>query len=133
MFLKLVHNKVLFHYGTKKWQYSFNEISCLGLIRKKKTFYLEDGSFIAVTALAYYCMLFSDIIDLYYLVPTILCYTVIIILRINSTEFKYYVLVQDIYGKETKIKIKAIDRQTIRKQIDVYLNQKFEQLVQKSI
>lgn len=78
-------------------------------------------------------MFFSDIIDIYYLAPTILCYTVIITIRFNSAEFKYYVLVQDIYGKQTKIKIKAVDKQKIRKQIDVYLNQKFEQSLQKSI
>lgn len=133
MILTLMHNKVLFHYGTKKWQYSFNEISSLGLIRKKKTFYLEDGSFIAVTVLGYYCMFFTDIVDLYYLTPITLFYTIIIILRFNSAEFKYYVLVQDIYGKQTKVKIKAVDKPKIRKQIDVYLNQKFEQSLQKSI
>lgn len=134
MFLTLVHNNVRFRYGSKQWQYSFDQISCLGLVRKKKSFHLENGAFIAVTVLANYCMVFSDLKDLYYVVPTILCYTVIIISRFHDpTEFVYYVLVRDIYNKETKIKIRTIDRNTIGKQIDVYLDLKFEKLVHRGI
>jgi hypothetical protein len=133
MFFTLTHDQVQFQYGSNRWQYSFNEIAELGLLKKKKTYLLENGAFIAVTALAYYCMVFSSLSELYYIAPTLLLYTILIILRFhNDIEFEYYVIVRDIYKKETKVKIKAPDRPVIGKQIDHFLNLNFDRLLQKT-
>jgi len=133
MFINLTQDQVYFDYGSKRWQYSCSEIVELGLIKKKKTYLLENGAFILVTAFAYYCMFFSDAAELYYITPAILCYTILIILRFNNTvEFDYYVIVKDIYRKETKIKIKALDRPVIGKQIDHYLTREFDKLLEQT-
>ena len=130
MFISLTHDQVQFHYGSLRWQYNFNEIEELALLKKKKTYLLVNSTFIAVTALAYYCMLFTDVIDLYYIIPTLLCYAVLIIVRFhNNIDFEYYVIVKDIYQKETKVKIDVQDRPLIGKQIDHYLNREYYQMV----
>lgn len=131
MFFTLTQDQVQFQYGSNRWQYSFNEIVELGLLKKKKSYLLENGAFIAVTALAYYCMVFSNLTELYYIGPTLLVYTILIILRFhNDIEFEYYVIVRDIYKKETKVKINGLDRPAIGKQIDHYLNFNFDRLLQ---
>lgn len=133
MFFTLTHDQVQFQYGSNRWQYGFNEIAELGLLKKKKTYLLENTVFIIVTALAYYCMVFSNLSELYYISPTLLAYTILIILRFyNDIEFEYYVIVKDIYKKETKVKIKGLDRPVIGKQIDHYLNVNFDRLLQKT-
>ncbi|SNR44210.1 hypothetical protein SAMN04487979_10624 [Flavobacterium sp. ov086] len=133
MFITLTPNQVHFRYGKNQWQYSFDEIAELGILRKKKTYFLVNTMFILVTGVAYYCMIFSDIIDIYYIIPTLLCYTFLIILRFNDrTEFEYSVLVRDIYEKEITIKIKNQDRNLIGKQIDQYLNLQFDRMIQKT-
>jgi hypothetical protein len=133
MFFTLTHDQVQFQYGSKRWQYSFNEIAELGLLKKKKTYLLENSAFILVTALAYYCMVFSNLMELYYIGPTLLVYTILIILRFhNGIEFEYYVIVKDIYKKETKVKIRGTDRPAIGKQIDHFLNVNFDRLLQKT-
>ena len=133
MFFTLTHDQVQFQYGSKRWQYSFNEIAELGLLKKKKTYLLENSAFILVTALAYYCMVFSNLMELYYIGPTLLVYTILIILRFhNGIEFEYYVIVRDIYKKETKVKIRGTDRPAIGKQIDHFLNVNFDRLLQKT-
>ncbi|SEO63753.1 hypothetical protein SAMN05444671_0196 [Flavobacterium sp. CF108] len=130
MFISLTHDQVQFQYGSKQWQYNFNEIVELGLLKKKKTYLFENGAFMAVTVLAYYCMIFTNVMELYYLIPTLLCYSFLIILRFNNkTEFDYFVIVKDIYKKETKVKINALDRPVIGKQIDQYLNFQFERIL----
>ena len=130
MFISLTHDQVQFQYGSKQWQYNFNEIVELGLLKKKKTYLFENGAFMAVTVLAYYCMIFTNVMELYYLIPTLLCYSFLIILRFNNkTEFDYFVIVKDIYKKETKVKINALDRPMIGKQIDQYLNFEFERIL----
>ncbi len=131
MFFTLTQDQVQFQYGSNRWQYSFNEIVELGLLKKKKTYLLENSVFILVTALAYYCMVFSTMIELYYIGPTLLVYTILIILRFyNDIDFEYYVIVRDIYKKETKVKIKSLDRPAIGKQIDHYLECNFDRLLQ---
>lgn len=131
MFLTLTHDQVQFCYGSEHWQYDFNEIAELGLLKKKKSYLFENISFILVTVCAYYFMIFSDLSELYYIVPTIICYTVLIILRFpKNTEFDYYVIVKDIYDKETKIKINAFDKIKIGKQIDQYRSLKFDHILQ---
>jgi hypothetical protein len=133
MFFTLTHDQIRFQYGSNRWQYSFNEIAELGLLKKKKTYLLENAIFIAVTALAYYCMVFSNLSELYYIGPTLLIYTILIILRFhNDIEFEYYVIVRDIYKKETKVKINGNDRPVIGKQIDHYLDFNFDRLLQKN-
>ncbi|MBS7229662.1 hypothetical protein KHA90_01380 [Flavobacterium psychroterrae] len=130
MFLTLTQDQVNFQYGSNRWRYSFNEILELGLLKKKKTYFLENSAFILVTALAYYCMVFSNLMELYYIGPTLLMYTILIILRFyNGIEFEYYVIVRDIYKKETKVKIKNADRSIIGKQIDQYLERNFDRLL----
>ncbi|MFZ0597422.1 MAG: hypothetical protein WAM46_10605 [Flavobacterium sp.] len=130
MFLTLTQDQVNFQYGSNRWRYSFNEILELGLLKKKKTYFLENFAFILVTALAYYCMVFSSLMELYYIGPTLLMYTILIILRFyNDIEFEYYVIVRDIYKKETKVKIKNADRPLIGKQIDQYLHHNFDRLL----
>jgi hypothetical protein len=47
----------------------------------------------------------------------------------NKSEFDYFVIVKDIYKKETKVKIDALDRPAIGKQIDQYLNFEFERIL----
>jgi len=131
MFITLTYDQVQFYYGSKRWHYNFNEIVELGLLKKKKSYLLENSVFVAVTAFAYYCMMFSNIVELYYIIPTLLCYTILIILRFHADfEFDYYVVVKDIYKKEIKVKIKPLDRPAIGKQIDHYLNQKFDRILQ---
>lgn len=133
MFFTLTHDQVQFQYGSKRWQYGFNEIQELGLLKKKKTYLLENSAFILATALAYYCMVFSNLMELYYIGPTLLVYTILIILRFHDDiEFEYYVIVRDIYKKETKVKIKGLDRPVIGKQIDQYLKLNFDRLLQKT-
>ena len=133
MFISLTHDQVQFYYGSIRWQYSFDEIAELGLLKKKKTYFLENSAFIAVTALAYYCMLFTNLIELYYIIPTLLCYTILIILRFhNKIDFEYYVIVKDIYKKEIKVKINVLDRPVIGKQIDQYLNHEFDRILLKT-
>ncbi|OXA76468.1 hypothetical protein SAMN05444397_11311 [Flavobacterium aquidurense] len=133
MFISLTHDQVQFCYGSIRWQYDFNEIAELVLLKRKKTYILENCAFIAVTAFAYYCMLFTNVIALYYITPTLLCYAILIILRFhNKVDFEYYVVVKDIYKKEVVVKISASDRPAIGKQIDQYLNYQYDQIVQKT-
>ncbi|WP_345147109.1 hypothetical protein [Flavobacterium ginsengiterrae] len=133
MFISLIHDQVQFCYGSKKWQYSFNEIVELCLLKKKRTYLLENGVFVAVTVLAYYCMIFTNLMELYYVIPALLCYAFLIIMRFhNNTEFDYFVIVKDIYLKETKVKINAQDRSAIGKQIDNYLNFEFNRILEET-
>ncbi|KRD09017.1 hypothetical protein ASE21_14295 [Flavobacterium sp. Root901] len=133
MFISLTHDQVQFQYGSKQWQYNFNEIVELGLLKRKKTYLFENSSFIAVTGLAYYCMIFTKLMELYYVIPALLCYTFLIISRFhNNTEFDYFVIVKDIYNKETKVKINALDRPLIGKQIDQYLNLEFQRIIERT-
>ncbi|OXA99217.1 hypothetical protein [Flavobacterium pectinovorum] len=133
MFITLTHDQVRFYYGSEHWQYNFDEIVELGLLKKKKSYFLENIVFLIVTAFAYYFIIFSNFAELYYIIPTLLCYTILIILRFpKNIEFDYYVIVKDIYQKETKIKIKALDRTKIGKQIDQYLSLKFDQILQEA-
>jgi len=131
MFLTLTHDQVLFYYGSEQWQYNFNEILELGLLKKKKSYHLENIAFLLVTLFAYYFMIFSNFAELYFIIPTLLCYTILVILRFpKNKEFDYYVVVKDIYNKETKIKISAFDKIKIGKQIDQYLSLKFDHILQ---
>ncbi|PWB27982.1 hypothetical protein [Flavobacterium sp. HTF] len=131
MFFTITHDQVQFHYGSKRWQYSFNEIVELGLLKKKKSYLIENGLFITITAIAYYCMVFSDVMELYYIVPTLLCYTFIIIYRFHGNiDSEYYVIVKDVYQNEIRIKIKTLDRPAIGKQIDRYLDLEFDRNLQ---
>jgi len=133
MFITLTQDQVQFQYGSKRWQYCFNEITELGLLKKKKTYLLENGVFTLTTVLAYYCMFFSNLNDLYYIGPTIIVYAVLIILRFyNTFEFDYYVIVKDVYKKEIKVKIKVLDRHEIGKQIDEFLHLNFNRLLKKT-
>jgi len=131
MFLTLTHDQVLFYYGSEQWQYNFNEILELGLLKKKKSYHLENIAFLLVTLFAYYFMIFSNFAELYFIIPTLLCYTILVILRFpKNKEFDYYVVVKDIYNKEIKIKISAFDKIKIGKQIDQYLSLKFNHILQ---
>ncbi len=133
MFITITSNQVQFRYGKNSWQYSFDEIDELGIVRRKKTYFLVNMLFIIVTAIAYYSMIFTRIPDLYYITPTLLCYTVLIILRFHdNVEFEYSVLVRDCFQQEIKIKIKAADRNIIGKQIDQYLNLQFDRMVKRT-
>jgi hypothetical protein len=133
MFITLFTDTIKFHYKSKNWQYHLDEIKELGLLKKKKKYFLENGAFIAITAVAYYCMIFTDLMELYYIIPTLLCYTFIIILRFdNPSEFVYFVFVKDIYRKEIKIKIATKDRPLIGEQIDHFLDLQFERSIKKT-
>ncbi len=130
MSLKIFPDKIRFDYKSKNWQYEFDEIKELRLLRKKKKYFLENAAFVAVTATAYYCMIFSDLMDLYYIIPALLCYTLIIATRFkNETEFVYFVFVRDVYKNEIRTKIASKDRVLIRKQIDHYLGLQFERSI----
>ncbi|MTH16107.1 hypothetical protein [Flavobacterium sp. LC2016-01] len=129
MFLTLTSTQVHFCYRKKRWNYAFDEIIELGLIRKKKNYFLLNATFIAVTAIAYYCMIFTKMTDLYYIIPALLAYTVLIILRLhNPAEFDYYVFVRDCYEKEIIVKIKNKDKNNMGKQIDEFFNHQFERM-----
>lgn len=131
--LTIFSDKVRFRYKSKNWQYQFNEIKELGLLKKKKKYFLENAAFIAVTATTYYCMLFSNLMDLYYIIPAILCYAFIIAIRFsNKAEFVYFVFVKDIYQNEIRTKIAAKDRMLVGKQIDSYLDLQFEKSVKRT-
>ncbi|MCR4032372.1 MULTISPECIES: hypothetical protein [Flavobacterium] len=131
--LTIFPDKIRFRYKSKNWQYHFDEIKKLGLLKKKKKYFLENGAFIAVTAVAYYCMVFSDIMDLYYIIPTLLCYTLIISIRFkNDEEFVYFIIVKDIYQKEIRTKIEVKDRFVIRRQIDHYQELQFERKIKRT-
>ncbi|WP_338840316.1 hypothetical protein [Flavobacterium ginsenosidimutans] len=131
--LTIFSDKVRFRYKSKNWQYQFDEIKEIGLLKKKKKYFLENGAFIAVTAVAYYCMIFSNLMDLYYIIPAILCYTLIIVFRFsNSKESVYFVFVKDIYQNEIRTKIEAKDRVLVGKQIDHYLDLQFERSIKRT-
>ncbi|HEX8014206.1 MAG TPA: hypothetical protein VF465_03150 [Flavobacterium sp.] len=133
MFITIFTDTIKFHYKSKNWQYDFDEIKELGLLKKKKKYFLENGAFIAVTAAAYYCMIFSDLTDLYYIIPTLVCYVFIIIARFdNTSEFVYFFFVKDIYKKEIRIKIAEKDRPLIGEQIDHFLDLQFERSIKKT-
>jgi hypothetical protein len=128
--LTIFSDEVRFRYKSKNWQYQFDEIKELGLLKKKRKYFLENGAFIAVTAVAYYCMLFSNIMDLYYIIPAVLCYAFIIAARFgNKAEFVYFIFVKDIYQNEIRTKIASKDRLLVGKQIDYYLDLQFERSV----
>ncbi len=126
--LTIFSDKVRFRYKSKNWQYKE-----LGLLKKKKKYFLENGAFIAVTAATYYCMLFSNLMDLYYIIPAILCYALIIAARFgNKDEFVYFVFVKDIYQNEIRTRIAYKDRALVGKQIDYYLDLQFERSVKRT-
>ncbi|WP_417940132.1 hypothetical protein [Flavobacterium sp. RS13.1] len=130
MFITIFSDTIKFKYKSKNWQYKFDEIKELGLVRKKKEYFLESIAFIAVTAAAYCCMIFTDMMDLYCIIATVVCYACIIIARFhNASEFIYFVYVKDIYQKETRIKIESNDRFLIGRQIDQYLYFQFERSI----
>ncbi len=131
--LTIFPDKLRFCYKSKNWQYHFDEIKEIGLIKKKKKYLLENSAFAIVTAAAYYCMLFSDLMDLYYIIPAILCYTIIIAIRFNDpAEFVYFFFIKDIYHNEIVTKIESKDRDLVGKQIDYYLDLQFERNIQKT-
>ncbi|KFF03431.1 hypothetical protein [Flavobacterium reichenbachii] len=131
MFITLTPDRIHFEYGSKRWQYNFEEIAELGLLKKKKTYFLENGAFILVTVLTNYFLFFSDFMELYYIIPALLLYTVIVISRFHNTiEFEYFVIVRDVYQKEIRVKIKALDRVIIGKEIDHYLSLEFDRVLQ---
>ncbi len=131
--LTIFSDKVRFRYKSKNWQYQFDEIKEIGLLKKKKKYFLENGAFIAVTAVTYYCMIFSNLMDLYYIIPAILCYTLIIVFRFsNSKESVYFVFVKDIYQNEIRTKIEAKDRVLVGKQIDHFLDLQFERSIKRT-
>ncbi|MHC0447498.1 hypothetical protein ACWA1F_18965 [Flavobacterium sp. 3-218] len=131
--LTIFSDKVRFRYKSKNWQYQFDEIKELGLLKKKRKYFLENGAFIAVTIATYYCMIFSDLMDLYYIIPALLCYTLIIIARFgNKAEFVYFIFVKDIYQNEIRTKIAPKDRALVGKQIDYYLDLQFERSIKKT-
>jgi hypothetical protein len=57
MFITIFSDTIKFKYKSKNWQYNFDEIKELGLLRKKKEYFLESIAFIAVTAVVYCCMI----------------------------------------------------------------------------
>lgn len=131
--ITITPEKIKFCYQSNTWQYDFDEIKELGILKKKKTYFLENGAFIIVTAIAYYSMIFSNLPDLYYIIPVLFCYTFIIIARFyKPVDFIYFVLVRDIYEKEIKTKIALKDRVLIGKQIDHYLEIQFERNIRKT-
>ena len=78
-------------------------------------------------------MLFSNLMDLYYIIPALLCYAFIIVARFgNKDEFVYFVFVKDIYQNEIRTKIEPEDRVLIGKQIDSYLDLQFERSIQRT-
>jgi hypothetical protein len=133
MFLTFTQTQVHFCYSKKKWQYTFDEIIELGLIRKKRNYFSINVLFVLVTVATYYCMLFSKIADMYYVIPALLSFTILIILRFHDTaEFNYYVLVRDCYQKEIIVKIKGKDKNYMSKQIKEYVNIQFERITKKT-
>lgn len=131
--LTIFSDKVRFHYKSKNWQYQFDEIKELGLLKKKKKYFLENATFIAVNATMYYCMLFFNLIDLHYIIPAILFYVFIMAISFNNkAEFVYFVFVKDIYQNEIKTKIAPKDRRLIGKQINYYLDLQFERSIQRT-
>jgi len=131
--LTIFHDEIRFHYKSKSWQYHFDEIKKIGLLKKKKKYFIENGAFIAVTAVAYYFMIFSDLMDLYYIIPALLCYVIIVAARFSEkSEFDYFVFVKDIYKNEIKTKIEVKDRVLIGKQIDYYLGLQFERSIKRT-
>lgn len=133
MFITLTSDQVQFNYGSKRWQYPFEKIEQLAILKKKKIYFLENAIFFAITALAYYAMVFSDLNEMYYILPTLFCYTIIIIFRFhNPSDFEYYVLVRDVYQKETKVKIKVVHKNIIGKQIDEYLDFEYHRILKKN-
>ncbi|WP_426484840.1 hypothetical protein [Flavobacterium sp. 2] len=78
-------------------------------------------------------MLFTKIADMYYVIPALLSFTILIILRFqDSAEFDYYVLVRDCYQKEIIVKIKGKDKNYMSKQIEEYVNIQFERITKKT-
>lgn len=125
--LTILPDKIRFCYKSKNWQYHFDEIKEIGLLKKKKKYYLKNGAFTIVTAVTYYCMIFSDLPDLYYIIPAILCYAFIISMKgVNSARFVYFIFVRDINKNVIRTEIEAKDRLLVGKQIDYYLNLQFE-------
>ncbi|MFB9076785.1 hypothetical protein ACFFLS_23780 [Flavobacterium procerum] len=133
MFITLTSDKITFRFKSKQWHYHFDEIKELGLVRRKKMFYLENTAFAAVTAITYYFMIFTNVSDLYYIIPAVLCYTILVIARFYHTdEFVYLVMIKDVYDNEKRIKIASNDRLLIGKQIDSFLELQFNQNIKKT-
>lgn len=131
--LTIFPDKIRFHYKSESWQYNFDEIKEIGLLKKKKKYFLENGAFIAVTAAAYYCMIFFDLENLYYIIPAIFCYSLIAAATFNDKEESiYFVFVKDIYKNKIRTKIESKDRTLIGKQIDYYLELQFERSIKRT-
>lgn len=132
MSITISPEEIKFNYKSKNWKYHFDEIKKLGLLKKKRNYFAENTVFVIATFTVYYCMLFSDLMALYYIVPTLLSYLFIIIMKFNNdTEFVYFVFVKDIYKNEIKTKIAVKDHFLIAKQIDKYLDLQFERNIRK--
>ncbi|WP_244248428.1 hypothetical protein [Flavobacterium foetidum] len=96
-------------------------------------FYLHNATFAAVTAITYYFMIFTDVNDLYYLIPAILGYTILVSSRFyNTEEFVYLVMIRDVYDNEKRVKIASKDRFLVGKQIDSFLELQFNQNIRKT-
>ncbi|MFD2940642.1 hypothetical protein [Flavobacterium notoginsengisoli] len=131
--LKIFPDKIKFDYKSKKWQYQFDEIKELGLLKKKKKYFIQNGTFIAGATAAYCGMIFSELTDLNYVIPVLLCYILIITSGFKSkTEFVYFIFVKDIYKSEIRTKIASKDRLLIGRQIDHYLDLQFERNIRRT-
>jgi len=126
-YLSIHGEKVVFKYGKKEWRSTLGDIKDLGIARRKKILPLEDISVLVVTFISIYLMTQTDIEDAYFIVPTIIFYTFIIILKHRDYDkFRYFVILKETNGKIVKIKIEAYDRSTIGNEIGECLKIKFE-------
>ncbi len=131
MFITYTPQAVQFQYGIKGWQYTFNEIAEIGIVRKRKRYSIRNFIFITVAALLYYYLFFTDLKCFYLAIALIACFAAIVFFWFhNPDEFTYYLLVRDKKKKETKIKIKARDRHIIRKQLEYYEKLNFDRASQ---
>jgi len=127
MFITYTAHSVQFQYGAKGWQYDFNEIAKLGILRKRKSHIIENIISAIGCALVYYYLFFTDWDYAYAVVPLLLCFAVLLyFLFLRRSEFAYYIMVQDTNQKQTRIRIKAGDRHIIRRELEHYENIDFK-------
>lgn len=126
-YLTMDSNTVFLKYKKWEWAYRLEEISDLGLQKKRKLYSLPDIAVAFVTALSLYLMTNTNIEEVYYVVPLVIFYAFIVLLKCrHADKFIYYLVVKTNNGVVRKIKIDPLDRQDINREVVEFLSLKFE-------
>lgn len=127
MFLTFTDHYVHFKYGSKGWQYSYGDIALLGMLRQKRTYFIEKAATLVFSAALYYYLFFTGMDYLLFVIPLASCFITAAVIRYRTApEFEYYVIVKDRSGAAVKIKIRICDKKTLCAELAHYDSLKFQ-------